>query len=243
MSRNNLINGLTGMYITGNNKWVYKIKSPNGRHHMLVNRISLAKFLNRNNYAEVNKLVAKQFPHVVRGKKYMRNYTHPSANLLSQMSPNNWNNLVPTRNYVFRKWNNYKGMVFPRTQFGPIKLTNINHHQLSNNNFRNLRVLRRQNTKNAEESARKTAVKRAANNAERKKYIYGLKYPDFSDQRKMRKQFVDASLSVINFPKNAEPVTGPHNFTNIKRRVHGYFSHFPNYNMSRISIYPYKLKN
>jgi hypothetical protein len=66
------------------------------------------------------------------------------------------NNFTPINNYEFRKWNNYRGMVKPRGPYGvPIKLKNVSHYKLSNKNLRNLRVLRRQNTKNAENFSRK----------------------------------------------------------------------------------------
>jgi len=239
--RPNLINGFTGMYLTGNNKWVYKIKSPNGRHYMLVNRIGLAKFLNRNNYNQVNELVAKAYSHVARAKSSMRNFTHPSANFLVKTNPANFNNLVPTRNYVFRKWNNNYGMVIPRTQFGPLKLTNINHYQLSNTNLRNLRALRRQNTRNAANFARQQAAK----NAERRKYVYEIYYPISNGHGGL--VTVNADLKMVGggvTPKNATRVNN-HNTSNIRQKFKRWaITHIrSNYNMSQVKINAYKLKN
>lgn len=151
MNRNNLKNAMTLMYLSGN-EWVYKIKSPNGRHFVLVNRKTLANFLNRNNIDQINRMITKRFPLIARGITTRRNYAYPQN---AYGKP--WlNNFTPRNNYEFRKWNNYRGMIKPRGPYGvPIKLKNVGHHKLTNKNLRNLRVLRRQNTKNAENFARK----------------------------------------------------------------------------------------
>ena len=153
MNRNNLKNALTLMYLSGN-EWVYKIKSPNGRHFVLVNKNSLAKLLNRNNINQINRMINKRYTLIARGKNTRRNYAY-HQNVYGLGLP--WlNNFTPRNNYEFRKWNNYRGMIKPRGPYGvPIKLKNVSHYKLSNKNLRNLRVLRRQNTKNAENFARK----------------------------------------------------------------------------------------
>ena len=249
-NRENLKDGLTGMYLTGNNRWVYKIKSPNGKHHVLTNKIAFAKLLNRNNYAHVNTLITKPFffPYVGRHKNNTRNIIHPVVTLL----PNQYVNVVPATNYTFRKYNNNWGtMKNVRGPFGaPMKLTNVNLYQLTNKNLRNLRALRRQNTKNNANFAREQAQKRAANNAERQRYVYRVKYPAFHNMRRLTTSILTPNLSMISFfPKNAEPVTNASankQLANFKRKLHQRLMlYFPegNYNFSRVSIYPYKLKN
>lgn len=236
-NRSNLKNALTGMYLSGKQN-VYKIKSPNGRHSVLVNKNSLAQLLNRNNIHQINRMISKKYPLIARGITTRRNYAY-SQHVYGVPY---LNNLTPINNYEFRKWNNNRGMIKPRGPFGgPIKLRNTTHYRLTNKNLRNIRSLRRQNTKNAENFARAQTVKRAANNAERRKYIYRVKFPDLIDQRRFQTKIVNSNGKQILFPKNAEPVTGPHNLTHIRRFLHTYFASIPNYNLSRISIYPYRI--
>lgn len=150
-NRENLKNFLTQNYLKGRTN-VYKIKSPNGRHHVLVNRNSFAKLLlGRNNITTINQLVYKVRPYVARLKKTRRNEA------ISYTNSSNHNNYVPTSNYVFRAWNNTYGMRTVRGPYGTIKLTNVNHYKLSPANLRNLRGLRRQNVKNEEETIIKLA--------------------------------------------------------------------------------------
>jgi hypothetical protein len=52
-------------------------------------------------------------------------------------------------------------MTTVRGPFGPIKLTNVNHHRLTEKNLRNLRALRRQNTKNTANFKRKYNAQQA----------------------------------------------------------------------------------
>ena len=149
-NRENLKNFLTQNYLKGQTN-VYKIKSPNGRHHVLVNRNSFAKLLlGRNNIANINQLVYKVHPYVARRKNTRRNEPISWAS-------NNHNNYLPTSNYVFRAWNNNYGMRTVRGPYGTIKLTNVNHYKLSPANLRNLRGLRRQNVKNEQETTIKLA--------------------------------------------------------------------------------------
>jgi hypothetical protein len=241
-NRNNLKNALTGMYLSGNRQ-VYKIKSPNGQHFVLVNRSSLDKLLNRNNYGSLHYMIYKYQPFIARNTTTRRNLPVWVRNPLPQY----YNNVTPRNNYEFRKWNNTYGMIKPRGPFGrPIKLKNTNHYRLSNKNLRNLRSLRRQNTKNAENFARAQAAKRAANNAERKKYVYGVNFTDVNDPRRTYTYYVNSNGRQILRPgRSAEPVTGPHNLTNIKRRVYASITSFPayrNYNKRRITITPYRIR-
>jgi hypothetical protein len=241
-NRENLKNGITGLYLTGNNKWVYKIKSPNGRHHVLVNRTAFAKLLNRNNHTELHRLISnKNHSHVARQKSNMRNVTYPVIKYLATHYPNQWNNLVPARNYVFRKWNNNKGMVKPRGPFGaPVKLTNVNFHQLTNKNLRNLRALRRQNTKNNANFARQQAAK----NAERRKYVYRIYYRINNHHGSIA--VVNANLGYLggNVPRNATYVPN-HNTSNIRAKFRRWItSGTPAYSMmNSVNIRAYKLKN
>lgn len=247
--RENLRNGLTLGYLTGNNRWVYKIKSPNGRHHVLTNRAGFARLINGSIFY-ANSLIRKPFffPYVGRHKNNIRNMMHPAVTYL----PNQYVNVVPATNYTFRKYNNNWGtMKNVRGPFGvPMKLTNVNLYQLPKENLRNLRALRLQNTRNAEQSAREQAQKRAANNAERQRYVYRVKYPSIHNTRQLVTSILRPNLSVMSsFPKNAEPVTNASankQLANFKRNFHARMMlYFPggNYNLSRVKIYQYKLKN
>ena len=246
----NLKNALTGSYLSGKRN-VYKIKAPNGRHFVFVNKNSLGKLLNRasaNNIVLLNEMISKVHPWIARNKLERKNGAEPNHVKNNPSWARFYNNWTRRNNYEFRKWNRNHGMIKPRGPYGgPIKLKNVNHHTLTNKNLRNLRVHRRQNTKNAEEFARAQTARRAAQNAERKKYIYQVKYPLPQDQRHMWISFFNANMQPQHVTENMirngrlEPVTGPHNITHIKRRVYAYFSAAnPNYNLSRITITPYR---
>jgi hypothetical protein len=246
MNRQNLKNFLTQNYLKGRTN-VYKIKSPNGQHYVLVNKNSFIKLLlgrNNSNIVNINQMIYKSRPYVARKKSTRRNES-------ITWGSNNYNNYMPTSNYVFRVWNNNYGMRTVRGPYGPIKLTNVNHYKLTPGNLGNLRVLRRQNTKNAAEFARQQAAKTAAGTAERRKYIYRVRYPSIHNKRSLTTNILNPNLTIVPFPKNAEPITTPNqtsnmHLTNFKRKFQERMMlYFPegNYNFSRVSIYPYKLKN
>jgi hypothetical protein len=157
-NRNNLKNGLTLMYLSGVPN-VYKIKSPNGQHFVLVNKNSLAKLLNRNNIEQLNTMISGRYPLIARRRNLRKNYASGHPYRPGDPLPPNTNkliNFILRNNYEFRRWNNTRGMIKPRGPYGvPIKLKNVSHHRLTQNNRRNLRALHLQNKKNAEEFARK----------------------------------------------------------------------------------------
>lgn len=163
-NRENLKNVLTLNYLKGN-KNVYRISSPNKKHHVLVNKSSLASLLHRNNINELNRMISKTnvLKYIARNKTRMRNVPVPS---LVTWSSQHFNNGFRKENYTFRKWNANRGMVKPRGPFGvPIKLTNVNHYELSKQNLRNLRAAHRQNAKNAANFKRKYNAQQAKRRA------------------------------------------------------------------------------
>jgi len=154
-----LKNFLTQNYLKGTRN-VYKIKSPNGKHYVLVNKNTFARnLLGRNNINTLNRMISKNdvLRYIARRRENLRNI--PIYHLVT--GSQNFNNGVRKENYVFRAWNPPYGMTTVRGPFGPIKLTNVNHHQLSKNNLRNLRALRRQNTKNTANFQRKYNAQQA----------------------------------------------------------------------------------
>lgn len=246
-NRENLKNAILGSYLSGTPD-VYKIKSPNGRHHVLVNKTSLAAlFGNKSLYGIqlLNSMISKNGPkYIARNKISRRNV--PLA-YWKENPPPNWtfNNYVRKENYVFRKWNNNHGMVNLRGPFGaPIKLTNVNHHTLSKNNLRNLRAVRRQNTKNDANFARQQAAK----NAERRKYVYDIKY--YYPGPYGRNNITGTTVVNTNFkyigilPRNATRVNN-HNTSHIREKFRRWATATlkPNYNMRRVTINAYRLKN
>lgn len=156
MNRQNLKNFLTLNYLKGIPN-VYKIKSPNGQHYVLVNKNTFARnLLGRNNINSLNRMILKNLPYIARRTRNLRNtpvyFMGPNPNHHGY-----FNNFVRKENYVFRKWNPPYGMTTVRGPFGPIKLTNVNHYKLTPGNLRNLRGLRRQNVKNEQETTEKLA--------------------------------------------------------------------------------------
>ena len=162
-NRENLKNFLTQNYLKGIPN-VYKIKSPNGQHYVLVNKNTFARnVLGRNNINSLNRMISKNdvLRYIARRRANLRNI--PIYHLVT--GSQNFNNGVRKENYVFRAWNPPYGMTTVRGPFGPIKLTNVNHHTLSKNNLRNLRALRRQNTKNTANFKRKFNAQQAKRRA------------------------------------------------------------------------------
>jgi hypothetical protein len=231
-TRENLKNFLTHNYLKGFEN-VYKIKSPNGRHYLLVNRNSFTKLaLGRNNTAVINQMVHKTRPFVARNKKTRRNES-------ISYKGNNYNNYVPTSNYVFRAFNNTYGMRKVLTQYGPIKLTNVNHHKLPEKNLRILRSLRRQTTINNANFARQQAAKKA----ERLKYIYRIQW---EYNHKVNHSVANANYKYIgrNIPGNATRANN-HNTSHImaKFRQSTFNLQGPYFNMNSVKIDAYRLKN
>jgi len=154
-----LKNFLTQNYLKGTRN-VYKIKSPNGKHYVLVNKNTFARnLLGRNNINTLNRMISKNdvLRYIARRRENLRNI--PIYHLVT--GSQNFNNGVRKENYVFRTWNPPYGMTTVRGPFGPIKLTNVNHHRLTEKNLRNLRALRRQNTKNTANFKRKYNAQQA----------------------------------------------------------------------------------
>ena len=159
--------------------------------------------------------------------------------MLENPSPNSsHNNYVRKQNYVFRKWNAIRGMKEVRNPTGfsqNLKLTNVNHHKLSDNNQRYLRRGRRDNVKETENYLQK----KAAENAERRKYVYNV--------NGMR---VNANFKHIgDIPKTATLIQKNHasyptkHAANIKQKFKQWAitTLRPNYNMRSVNIKVYKL--
>ena len=254
MNRPDLVNAITGLYLTGN-KNVYKISSPNGRHHRLVNKSSLAGLLGAQNQLGIhrlNRMISKtdDLKYIARNKLARRNVA--IAFMLNNPNPNShYNNFVSKQNYVFRKWNNIRGMTKIRNPTGfsqNLKLANVNHYTLTANNLRNLRALHRQNKKNEENFRRQQAAK----NAERRKYVYSISYyyPDPYGRKNIRSNsLVNANFKyMVLLPKNATLIHRNHesyptqHVANIKQKFRHWATTIlePNYNMSKVNIKVYK---
>ena len=205
--------------------------------HMLVNKSTFARnLLGRNNLPTLNRMISNKYPYV--GRIIETRLNVPSMYRFNNIQ--GFNNWVNRNNYVFRTWNDNYGMKTVRGPYGPIKLTNIHPYKLSPENLRKLRILRRQNTKNAAEFARKQAAK----NAEKRKYVYEISYAAPGSGERMSMVLNTKGITIAAYPPNNATLVPNHNTSHIRE----YFKRWvtmskPNYNMSLLKINAYKLKN
>jgi hypothetical protein len=113
---------------------------------------------------------------IARNKQQKRNV--PIYHFVENPFPNTYyNNFMKKNNYVLRKYNQHRGMVTVRNPTGfsqNLKLTNVNHYELSKNNQRYLRALRRQNVKNTNEFHKTQALKLSKKMVQQLFYKNGL---------------------------------------------------------------------
>jgi len=182
MSDNRLKNAITLDYLKGN-KNVYRISSPDKKHHVLVNKNSLLQLVKSNyilNSSTLNRLVGKKFSgHTVNAVARFQNHgpgrrphNYPWASYLSMnMYGRNGNYIIPLSNYTFETLQGNYGIQKVRNPVGYtpyLMLKNVNKNKLTNANLRELRLMRRQNTKNTAEALKKAKNKIKANANKRK---------------------------------------------------------------------------
>ena len=167
-NRENLKNAMTLNYLKGN-KNVYRISSPNKKHHVLVNKNSLFQLVKSQQIPTkkiLDELIAKTFA----GRKNMANMVYHS---LGYNYPfySNWGHrgsVTPMNKYVFKTHQGNYGIQNVRNPVGytaKLMLKNVNKNTLSNANIRALRSLRRQNVKNTANFKRKFNAQQAKRRA------------------------------------------------------------------------------
>ena len=163
-NRENLKNALTLNYLKGN-KNVYRISSPNKKHHVLVNKNSLFQLVKSQQIPTkkiLDELIAKTFV----GRKNRANMVYHS---LEYNYPfySNWGHrgsVTPMNKYVFKTHQGNYGIQNVRNPAGytaKLMLKNVNKNTLSKANIRALRSLRRQNVKNTANFKRKFNAQQA----------------------------------------------------------------------------------
>jgi len=170
---NRLKNAITLNYLKGN-KNVYRISSPDRKHHVLVNKNSLFQLVQSQQIPTkkvLDELLTKTFAGrtnkanmVYHGFPY--NYVFYSN---GQFRPSN--RLIPIKKYVFKTLQGNYGIQNVRNPVGytpKLMLNNVNKNTLTNANLRELRSKRRQNTKNTAETLKKAKNKIKANANKRK---------------------------------------------------------------------------
>jgi hypothetical protein len=187
MSNNRLKDVITLNYLKGN-KNVYRISSPDRKHHVLVNKNSLFQLVQSQQIPTkkvLDELLTKSYAGrtnkvnmVYHGFPY--NYVFYSN---GQYRPSS--SLIPINKYVFKTLQGNYGIQNVRNPVGytpKLMLNNVNKNTLTASNLRKLRSLRRQNAKNTAETLKKAknkiranANKRKANMEARKKYYYKIK--------------------------------------------------------------------
>lgn len=173
MSNNRLKNAITLNYLKGNEN-VYRISSPDRKHHVLVNKNSLFQLVQSHQIPTMkvlDELLTKTFAGrtnkanmVYHG--FPHNYVFYSN---GQFRPSN--RLIPIKKYVFKTLQGNYGIQNVRNPVGytpKLMLNNVNKNTLTKANLRALRSLRRQNTKNTAEALRKAQNKIKANANKRK---------------------------------------------------------------------------
>jgi hypothetical protein len=174
-NRENLKNALTMNYLKGN-KNVYRISSPNKKHHVLVNKNSLFQLVKSRRIPtkkNLDDLVAKIFAGRTNKKANLvyhgHFYNHPMYS--------NWQyngSVTPMNKYVFKTRQGNYGIQNVRNPVGytnKLMLKNVNKNTLSKANMRTLRSLRRQNVKKAANFKRTFNEKQA----QRRAYLVTLK--------------------------------------------------------------------
>ena len=170
---NRLKDAITLNYLKGN-KNVYRISSPNKKHHVLVNKNSLFQLVQSHQIPTkkvLDELLTKTYAGrtnkvnmVYHGFPY--NYVFYSN---GQYRPSS--SLIPIKKYVFKTLQGNYGIQNVRNPVGytpKLMLNNVNKNTLTKANLRALRSLRRQNTKNTAEALKKAQNKIKANANKRK---------------------------------------------------------------------------
>lgn len=173
-NRENLKNALTLNYLKGN-KNVYRISSPNKKHHVLVNKNSLFQLVKSRQIPTkeiLDELIAKI--NAVRKRKANMVYHGFPHNYVFYSNGRKSNFFVPINNYVFKTRQGNYGIQNVRNPVGytnKLMLKNVNKNTLSNANMRTLRSLRRQDVKNTANFKRKFNK----NQSERRVYLVRAK--------------------------------------------------------------------
>jgi len=165
MNNNRLLkNAITLNYLKGNEN-VYRISSPDRKHHVLVNKNSLFQLVQSQQIPTMkvlDELLTKSYAGRT-NKVNMVYHGHPHNYVFysnGQFRPSN--RLIPINKYVFKTLQGNYGIQNVRNPVGytaKLMLKNVNKNKLTNSAIRNLRSKRRQNTKNTAETLRKAKNK------------------------------------------------------------------------------------
>jgi hypothetical protein len=153
---------------------VYRISSPDRKHHVLVNKNSLFQLV------QSHQIPTKKVLDELLTKTYAGRTN--KANMVYHGFPYNYvfysngqyrpsSSLIPIKKYVFKTLQGNYGIQNVRNPVGytpKLMLNNVNKNTLTNSNLRALRSLRRQNTKNTAEALKKAQNKIKANANKRK---------------------------------------------------------------------------
>jgi len=174
MNNNTLLkNAITLNYLKGNEN-VYRISSPDRKHHVLVNKNSLFQLVQSQQIPTMkvlDELLTKSYAGRT-NKVNMVYHGHPHNYVFysnGQFRPSN--RLIPINKYVFKTLQGNYGIQNVRNPVGytsKLMLKNVNKNKLTKSAIRTLRSKHRQNTKNTAETLKKAKNKIKANANKRK---------------------------------------------------------------------------